>query len=110
MINANELRIGNYIHYTKQNVNVEIGWYNFEALVKHPEWYEPISLTEGILLKARFEKNEWESIDKKHKGVDYFMDEFSIRVSLSDDVCKKGVHYFQNWYFFETGKELEINL
>lgn len=114
MINAKELRIGNYVYLGEKPKIVKMDYQLFNSLLVFDYFKKinPIPLSEEILLKCGFEKQNWCGLNSGMpiKGIDYFMSETSIRVSLSDDVCKKGVQYFQNWYFFETGKELEINL
>jgi hypothetical protein len=70
------------------------------------ECIKPIPMNEYWLLRFGFVRNDWKSADGKIKDIDYFKEDTSCRVSLSYDCCKNGVHWFQNWYYFNEWKEL----
>jgi len=104
---VNELRLGNLIKPIGNFPHWNVTSKDFEYIENHPCEYEEIQVTEEILLRFGFVKNEWESVDKINKGTDYFNEETCCRVSLDDDCCQKGVHWFQNWYYFNEGEELK---
>ena len=114
MIDVRELRIGNYL-FMRENI-VAIGGIPNRMCLLIPgqeyavdlEQFEPITLTEELLLKCGFEKHTWGIVtyysplfeldaDFHLKGVDY-----NIQV--------KSLHQLQNLYFDLGGQELEVNL
>ena len=76
------------------------------------EWYQPIPLTEEILLKCGFEKcnllfiNDIIPFVKIVKCGDYF----DVIIGNVFYVKLYSLHQLQNLYFTLTGQELEINL
>lgn len=115
MINANELRLGNWVYY----VNVVNEPYLIDAprKIELASVLNPIPLTEDILIKAGFEKDIWHMPALKHNGWKFYMTEQLFFTWLvwdngHDDtsLCLiKTVHQLQNLYHILTGKELEIN-
>lgn len=118
MIQANELRIGNWVYNTYVKGYMEVypmmihQLYKIETEGKYSN-IEPILLTEEILLKAGFEDKE------------YTMELNSISFSWGSRIIatKKRqswkcdnyehiqyLHQLQNLIFALTGNELEINL
>jgi hypothetical protein len=117
---ANELRIGNYIDdhcghplqiTSLSNYLICSNNWGFE-----PENAKPIILTEDILLKAGFEKYQ----EDNHNGFIYgdtpiychwdgveFVFQYAIDADLCFAACEF-VHQLQNLMFCLIGKELEI--
>ena len=128
---ANELRIGNYILYDGNIVKV----WGLSGDVEHISLLskaglfgdkiskiKPITLTEEILLKCGFEK-----IDTKNIPLGYYYTKFPICIipnESGNDIeimdndysinmgnnSPKYLNQLQNLYFALTGKELEIKL
>ena len=146
MIKINDLRIGNYIQFGILNI-VKVESIKPKTLIakakdsvsgKDEIWdmvsfsgntasgasrievFEPIPLTEEILLKCGFKYVEYfNSFGTKEYG--YKLGILTIRQSLEKTkylydynndlyVELKSLHQLQNIYFFLMGQELEINL
>lgn len=125
MIQANELRLGNLIDFEGlPSVVKEIdsqGVVVFIGETGETEWidlfqFNPIPLTEEILLKCGFEKieNNWKVLS--YSNVFYFSWERLAGSAFSLDNESiylphiEYLHQLQNLYFALTGEELEINL
>lgn len=130
MINANELRIGNWITILRQynqggNYPYEIAHgHDIEEIEGNGEAVDPIPLTPEIFEKCGFvfnknslsyrvfsHKEEWilsaqQTMDKSCFKIGLPIDNRSDRYMTS----LKSLHELQNLYFALTGKELEINL
>ena len=133
MVQANELRIGNYISYKNERW-IKVGYHEIRYAVLYPDTsYYPIPLTFEILEKAGLPDQE---INEKgcgwfHRGnflvgktkYHYHFHKNSKRLTLAIVVTlEKGsdttafawdiyyVHQLQNLYFALTGQELEVNL
>lgn len=130
MVSSNELRIGNIVLYAPTNTHITVGYHHIRLLSISAEpypQYEPIQLTEEILLKCRFVGNE----DEMHivlglgsgeeLSIEFITDTACLtrsqpKCNRNDtlDFCyikyPKYLHQLQNLYFALTGKELEINL
>lgn len=120
MIQANELRIGNWVYYEKDKCNVKISIGDF--LYKENEYFAPIPLTEEWLLRFGFDRELSlcdfsilldENLDTKlmidlHDAVAttsiYDCDEITITY-IQDTLS---VHQLQNLYFALTGEELTM--
>lgn len=126
MIDKHELRIGNFVA-TRFGVN-KINNLTEYASVEHKKPtsrykkkampyadLQPIELTEDILLKCGFEKQDNNSLQFDSDlgftmwsktgysvGLYYDSDEFGQPV--------KSLHHLQNVFYFLTGKELQIDL
>jgi hypothetical protein len=133
---ANELRLGNWIadrggkqwqidHWeTKDKVSAKsttstFNGFEFEGhpLTEYVEYLQPIPLTEEILLKCGFEKDEqWDNPFNKRvdvlNGFTIITIDVRANVLLLDDIEIKFqyLHQLQNLYFTLTNQELEINL
>ena len=118
---ANEFRIGNWVKRDTQPEGFQIDAQSFFTCEKHPDWYEPIPLTEEWLLKFGFVKGDNISCN------DYFyrkvIDRNELTINPDNGICIWGetirdnevstvlikyVHQLQNLYFALTGNELEI--
>lgn len=115
MIQKNEIRIGNYLLDEELTIiKIDEGWE-----IDNPNRYEPIELTEEILLKIR-------NIKKKEGkfGLYYYIEPFSAlrfffngesMTIIKDDKSiiwiadKKYLHEFQNLYYILTNIEPVIN-
>lgn len=128
MIKANELMVGNYIYNDnypcvvtsiddENNIETEV---NFQGFVDG--LYQPIPLTEDILLKCGFNqwgsyKNLWkDNIDKgraitlRSNALGKDMHGCYFELSNNHNVGIKHLHQLQNLYRALTNKELEIKL
>lgn len=117
MIKSNELRVGNWINYLGDNMKFnEIGLsnlFNPDNDIYGTD-FEPIELTEEILLKCGFEKTIVNTMIKAWLN-------FSFYLTIRDDgdlfyewkggnIQVKYLHQLQNLYFSLHNKELEIEL
>jgi hypothetical protein len=132
MIQENEIRVGNYFNRIF-SINDKLGyikwdssdWYREGECIDSFEYYEPIPLTEDILLKCGFKlvklktsiKDFYVVYYKKDNFVVYIMSDF-FEVELINNsgeqfnlfkTFKKELHTLQNLYFALTGEELQIN-
>lgn len=129
---ANELRIGNYINkfgidyecdtpvadrYDVQAVSVTIDVLkdidNYNGTTDHP-YYEEIPITEEWLLRFGFEFDEYDDFDfgfmsirKDEDGYFYYNPISEYYDSMK--IILKYVHELQNLYFALTRRELKIN-
>lgn len=131
-MDANELRIGNWVRYkdSKEKVKVlqirrdgshQLSGYNlcttyYSEVIGE---YEPIPLTEEILLKCGFELTEECKMTDKVKIFE--LGDYGVK-TWYDDTCVffkdvtpiktnlKHLHQLQNLYFAITGEELKIEL
>lgn len=115
MIKAQELRIGNKFKTSKIHTVLGI---NDNGIIISNQLYVsfkdafPIELTPEILEKwcgFKREIKKYEQYQVKYSYEYYYDTKNCIRVSLIDDCCKRGLHWFQNWYYFETVEELIVN-
>jgi hypothetical protein len=128
MIQANELRLGNLIHFPYLGSNVEVigialkdderlfiqTKLNNNSFFELPEKYNPIELTEEWLLRMGFEKRGLYYHFPNHdifKLQQYKLNKaFWLRHSSESLDCVRinYVHQLQNLYFALTGEELII--
>lgn len=124
MINANELRRGNYFLYGKENLIDKMFTLTFDRedglLINEqiPESHlQPIPLTPEILIAAGFRQSLSRKNNFHINGLKYCYSikhrEFNIKTNEScyiriTDI--ENVHQLQNLYFALTGKELEIKI
>lgn len=118
---ANELRIGNYIQFGGNFCKVselQDGCF----YVKHHSGFsmkntsyelKPIPLTEEVLLKCGFEKSSlgyFTIFCGSNVMSVYCFDEFSrVKIVSQTICCVNYLHQLQNLYFALTGKELQLN-
>ena len=126
-LKCTDLRIGNYLKYNNKIVRVfelhprYIGFDNEENFVvgDNPEYFDPIELTEEVLLKIGFKKDP--IITQYNKEIDDFLISYIDGVNgclLSIQGKKsqfykydiKYLHELQNAYFLLTNQEMEIEL
>ena len=122
MIQANELRIGNWVNFHNDNTYFEVTEITKEGLGVRNEtmdtWIEidefsPVPLTPEILEKCGFKDSEWEHKTKSEclfvgNDIIHIMDARDKNYSFTAP-CKY-LHQLQNLYFSLTGTELIINL
>jgi hypothetical protein len=128
MIQANELRIGNLLNHNNGHIvgTFKVNEVHILDIIENNEYgeqYEPIPLTEEILLKCGFTHQF-----KQCKGQDFFSlkldDKYQIYVNLNSGmfsinkqhlgigfvVSIKYLHELQNLFFALTKTELEVKL
>lgn len=119
---AKELRIGNWINHP-ENYAIEVNSTTIDLMsaLKNNR-FNPVPLTEEILLKAGFEKKGWQQYLKmkisEYNSLWYFDGIISILcegLRDYDDLVTikleyEYLHQLQNLYYALTGEELEIDL
>lgn len=121
---ANELRIGNYVIYGGSEVKMNIN--EFIHFVRFPETYEPIPLTEEWILKLGLKRGGYDMIEVWHPDkprfvmVGYLDDEedndyigwnYNHEGTTEEEYGSsrieiRYVHQLQNLYFALTGDDL----
>ena len=116
MINANELRIGNWIIDSTTGEPFQVNRGTFEFIEGIEDQYEPINLTPEILERCEFKKqrdsdylfeNKHIQIAKVDEGFEMFTSDYSAHESHSSRTMKY-LHELQNLHFSWVGEELEI--
>lgn len=131
---ANEIRVGNWLNDPRQYdpkffPKTENGYFQATARdIQYAEEFEPIPLTELILMENNFIIDDCKGFDTSDddyykvysfNGFDIaFIEEtFYVWHELEDSYCNfyihnkiEFVHQLQNAYFTNKGEELEINL
>lgn len=123
---ANELRIGNKVIYSNSNtMYTVIGIHEYgidvedemETTYMEYDCFQPIPLTEEILLKCGFVKRGdfWFDNDKLTIDKCSYDDVINVRYRLNAEesifICElKHLHQLQNLYWCLTNEELNINL
>lgn len=108
-ISANELRIGNWVFLDFSTLcktdyfPIKISCVYLEQLEGPDYKISPIPLTPEILDKIGDRKYIMDSNITAWKIGDFLYAE-------NDFALSKGLHWFQNYHYFRTGEELEINL
>ena len=118
MIQANELRLGNYFETPEQKEKVrEISFSYDEGVTFINDWnvsiIKPIPLTEEILLKCGFEKKNGYVFRK----IGFILNGRKVKDSIGfhfihyecTTECSY-LHQLQNLYFALTGEELNVEL
>lgn len=117
MIQVNELRVGNIVQklIDDQWSVSKIGAREFLAISEHPEWVNPIPLTETWLLKLGFEVRDFHFFFHPKWGTVFlrtaFLNSPRFHVKTGEGsklTCLLYVHQLQNLYFALTGEELTI--
>ena len=115
MIDARELRIGNWLKSGNEYFTVS----NLEENVSYGGDIQPIELTEDILIKAGFENGVSESFFKirvggselhinPENGVVWIYN--PIGQAFNNPALIQYVHQLQNLYWCLSGQELDITL
>ena len=115
---AQDLRIGNKIFY--RNKAITVNWQELKWIQEGNNNFQPIPLTEEILLKCGFEfvRNNDEPFYQLIKnGIVFNSDYLSVEdsidcvISTVNSLVKfKYLHQLQNIFFALTNEELTINL
>ena len=117
---ANELRINNIVmvNYKCDRIGV-VEWIQAHSIsvlfaeraedlvngiTTHPDHVQPIPLSPEILEKAGFEKK----YVMCETATYYKVGEFLLQEGCFE--LSRGVHWLQNWHYFRTGIELNIQL
>ena len=126
MIQPNELRLGNWVKDTFNDVIVKVvgiqlenavcEWGHLKGEYKcNYEYLKPIPLTEELIEKQGWEKVCYYYTDKN--GLEIYETNDGWHLHIDDDKCQttiailiKYVHELQNAYFVATKKELEVKL
>ena len=121
MINAQDLKIGNYVVLSEDGTIFKVEEISKKGLVVQNEnetvWieteaFEPIPLTEEILLKCGFEKDGLDNYVSRYVCI--YDNIRSINIGINgcdiDLECPLYLHQLQNLYFVLIGEELQINL
>lgn len=120
MIQANELRLGNWVTFChpKTEYNIQIPAYDIYLCSIGDRAYKGIPLTPEILEKAGFVKEQYYYFDKARVFMIYqtshMLNEYEFSKYLNSvwNIVStvKYLHELQNLYYCLTGKELEIKL
>jgi len=110
---ANELRVGNYIYYDNQLMEVDHSEITDLYFQEDCPFHKPIPLTEEWLDKFGFKVNDCENYQTEYK---YQLNNPFIILDRKDgyfyidatNLEIKYVHQIQNLYFALIGEELEI--
>lgn len=134
-LKCTDLRIGNYLKYDDEIIQVSklcknyVEFYDKEDLLigDNPKYFQPIELTEKVLLKIGFDAMhscrymyEKSIINKHNKKVvvyiTFHMINKTLRIDFSNDLQVLNLydiqylHQLQNAYYCLTNNELEIEL
>ncbi len=107
MLQAKDCRIGNWVnfHYSisgeTKPVQIFPSWFNNDADIRDSS---PIPITPEILMKC----GATEEGIHGQSWISYRIGDFIY--DLTDPQLSKGLHWFQNYHYFKTGEELQINL
>ena len=134
-MNANELRIGNYVFTKDKHLILFTSFFGLCNAEVSPDKFEPIPLTEEWLVEFGFKKERRKKVSPKHGSFfsrniwDYkysfayakFRDDWGFYNSYTDapdpkdnnkfdfiSCGTKYVHQLQNLYFALTGEELTL--
>lgn len=114
-INANEVRIGNWLKRDSQPNGFHVDSQSFFIIEQHPNWYEPIPISEDILMACGFEKD-----NHRKYSTAYLKNKIRIRHLKGDNkfvlnrygsvyLSIHTLHQLQNLFFALTGEELQID-
>ena len=119
MLEAKELRLGNYIYKLDTPVRVEVETFRNVKAMLFP--YSPIPITEEILIKCGIERASWRESSPLYLNGNKTSHPDVISISLYSNFCRikivdktvrtlKYLHELQNLYFARTGEDFEIEL
>ncbi len=114
---ASELRLRNY--YNGDGIYYKINITDLQNLIDDPQddFYQPIPLTEDILLKCGIEL-KFEELESGSRMSYWVKGAFDLEIGADGKICfevyshyieVKYLHQLQNLYFALTGEELNIN-
>lgn len=132
-LKCTDLRIGNYLKYDDEIIQVSnlcknyVEFYDKEDLLigDKPEYFEPIELTEEVLVKIGFKKkNDCYVLQNEYIFFVYYKDSFKQELLASakregkyyyntnelKNYDIKYLHQLQNAYYCLTNNELKIKL
>lgn len=115
MIKENELRIGNYFHYAKNDILGAVYEITFDRdmgykVSKIPlNSIRPIPLTPEIFERCGFEQTEYMVFKTQYHTICLYSDGYAFFNGENKiGVGFRYLHTFQNVFFAYTGEELEI--
>lgn len=111
MIEATELRIGNLIHHITYESNCKVDLVKLNLIIHQPDSFKAIELTEEWLPRLGFELVDcprsglWE-FNRLLNGRSLFYVSAGNYLEYSDSIIREihSVHDFQNWYYWNSGK------
>ena len=114
MINAKELRLGNWVNAFKTTYIIDSNDFQYVDSDTYLMPYDPIPLTEDILLKCGFVKSIYTNRDV-YSYENFIVSIFKNRIEFGINskrqlVTIKHLHQLQNLYFALTGEELKVEL
>lgn len=142
-LKCTDLRIGNLIDYFGDIIKVDVidcfdgkervggKTKDGEHVYDKPSYFDPIELTEEVLLKIGFEKNKydwWKYFPDRENGISILMTdnyttiEYANLFHCPEDVTEVNygstlefprriyIHQLQNAYYLLTNEELEVEL
>ena len=119
--------VGDWINHTDGRPPFQVTLSNITTVNNNPKWYEPIELTEDILLKCGFERiggsahikspvfgnYEWIELDwdGDHFNVFYRQENTEGEIdTILQYIELVHIHELQNWWKVNTGEELNVQL
>ena len=119
MIQASELRIGNWMKRDTQPEGFQIDSSSFLIVERHPELYEPIPITSEILEQCGLEKDKYPPANVWSDGsvIVFYKEPKDCEILEGfyttywhSAVRLEYLHQLQNLYYALTSNELTINL
>ena len=119
MIQANELRIGNYLKRLDGSV-FQVETTDFVDIHAYPQYLSPIPIPISEEWAEKLPNDEWEFVGfetriiyqhNKYRAIKLEFSNNSVAFYFNDELInlKQYVHQLQNLYFSLTGEELTIN-
>jgi hypothetical protein len=105
MINANELRLSNYVNYQGKALRVHLLF-----SISNNSMWEPIPLSNEWMSKFGIKKFVMSQVEIKKKTESYYQSTIVVngrKFTFKLYYLIKYVHEFQNVFFSLTGKELQ---
>lgn len=131
MINANELRIGNWVHHSKEWSSINNGpfdtpgfdfqweerhWYMIGECTLSPDIVDPIPITSEWLVRFGFTNESAWFFRNDKMVIETFLskNEWAARIRTSEEsstyLCQiKYIHQLQNLFYYITNTELTLN-
>lgn len=116
---SEEIRIGNYVKSVRTGEVIAVDWiaikHVHDGSIQQPPYdmssvYEPIPITEEILLKCGLEKGDYNEFRHTNLIGTLTLYDGICEIHLGDlySVWIESLHKLQNLYFALTGEELEV--